>query len=62
MHLQGNVIQVHIREFIDKMFFSIIIPVYNAEDFISLALNSILSQDFSDYEIVCVNDASVEHH
>lgn len=60
MHSQVNVIHTHIKEFIGKMFFSIIIPVYNAEGFISLALNSILSQDFSDYEIVCVNDASVD--
>lgn len=37
---------------------SIIIPVYNAERFVSLTLDSILSQSFTDYEIILINDGS----
>ena len=40
------------------MFLSIIIPVYNAEKYIGACLDSLLAQDISDYEILCVNDGS----
>lgn len=40
------------------MFLSVIIPVYNAEKFIGPTLDSLLNQDISDYEILCVNDGS----
>ena len=39
---------------------SIIIPVYNAELFLRNTINSVLSQDFSDYEIIIVNDGSTD--
>lgn len=37
---------------------SIIIPIYNAENYISNCLKSIFAQSFSDYEVVLVNDGS----
>lgn len=40
------------------MFLSIIIPVYNAQTYIGPCLRSLLDQDISDYEILCVNDGS----
>ncbi len=41
------------------MLFSIIIPIYNNEIvLIERAVNSILSQTYSDFEIVIVNDCS----
>lgn len=40
------------------MFLSIIIPVYNAENYLGHCLDSLLNQDISDYEIICVNDGS----
>lgn len=39
---------------------SIIIPVYNGEKFIEDCINSILKQTYSNYEIVLVNDGSVD--
>jgi glycosyltransferase involved in cell wall biosynthesis len=39
---------------------SIIIPAYNAEDYIPETLDSILSQTFTDYEIIVVNDGSTD--
>lgn len=39
-------------------YFSIIIPMYNRERFIGRALASCLAQDFSDFEIVVVDDGS----
>lgn len=39
---------------------SIIIPVYNAENFIAECLNSILKNDFDNIEIIAINDGSVD--
>ncbi len=40
--------------------FSIVIPVYNREREIRRALDSCLNQDFHDYEIIVVDDASTD--
>ncbi len=40
---------------------SIIIPVYNVESYISQCLESILSQSFKEFEIICVNDGSSDN-
>ena len=37
---------------------SIIIPLYNKEQFINGTIQSILQQDFDDFEIVVINDGS----
>ncbi len=37
---------------------SVIIPVYNAEKYISRCLESVITQNFDDIEIICVNDNS----
>lgn len=37
---------------------SVIIPVYNAEAFLADCIDSILSQSFTDFEIILVNDGS----
>ncbi|MBQ5325690.1 MAG: glycosyltransferase family 2 protein, partial [Oscillospiraceae bacterium] len=39
-------------------FFTIGIPVYNTEKWLGECLNSILSQNFTDFEIICVDDGS----
>ncbi len=38
--------------------FSIIIPVYNTEKYLKECLESILSQSYANFEIICVNDCS----
>lgn len=43
------------------MKFSIIIPAYNAEKTITKAIESILQQDFKDYEIIVINDKSKDN-
>ena len=40
------------------MFLSFVVPVYNAAQYLPECLNSLLAQDISDYEIICVNDGS----
>ena len=37
---------------------SIIVPVYNVEDYLDACLDSLQTQTFGDIEMVCVNDGS----
>ena len=39
---------------------SIIVPVYNVEDYLPQCLDSLLSQTMEDIEIICVNDGSTD--
>lgn len=39
-------------------FFSIIVPIYNIEEYIEECIESVLKQNFSDYEIVLIDDGS----
>ena len=39
---------------------SIVIPVYNSERYLPECLDSILAQDFSDYEVICIDDGSTD--
>ena len=40
------------------MLFSILIPVYNVESYIETCINSIIVQNFHDYEVIIVDDGS----
>lgn len=40
--------------------FSVIIPLYNKEKFIQKTIESVLSQDFKDFEIIVINDGSTD--
>ncbi|OIP84757.1 MAG: hypothetical protein AUK44_01245 [Porphyromonadaceae bacterium CG2_30_38_12] len=40
---------------------SVIIPIYNVEAYISKCLDSVLKQPFTDFELICVNDASPDN-
>lgn len=39
---------------------SVIVPVYNVEKYLPRCLESIRKQDFSDLEIICINDGSTD--
>ncbi len=41
-------------------FFSIVLPVFNRENRINRAIQSILNQEFNDWELIVVNDASTD--
>ena len=40
--------------------FSIVIPVYNVENYLAECLDSVLAQTFKDFEVICVNDGSTD--
>lgn len=39
---------------------SIIVPVYNVQHLLERSMNSILAQDFNDYEVIIINDGSTD--
>ena len=43
------------------MFFSIIIPIYNAEKTLERCLDSICTQEFQDYEVLLIDDGSKDN-
>ncbi|MGN0571505.1 MAG: glycosyltransferase family 2 protein [Candidatus Fimenecus sp.] len=44
----------------DKPFFSVVMPVYNVEKYLEQAINSVLAQTFSDFELILVDDCSTD--
>lgn len=40
---------------------SIIMPVYNKQDYIQRSLDSVLNQDFSDFELIAIDDGSTDN-
>lgn len=41
-------------------FFSIVMPVYNREDFLYESVYSVSNQSFSDFELICIDDGSTD--
>lgn len=43
------------------MKFSIIVPVYNVEKYIQNCIESVLQQEYKDYELILINDGSTDN-
>ena len=42
------------------MLFSIIVPVYNVEKYIDECIQSIINQNFKDFELILIDDGSTD--
>lgn len=51
----------NVNDMNNKTKISVIIPVFNGENFIAETLDSILKQTLIDFEILCVNDSSTDN-
>lgn len=40
---------------------SVVIPIYNQENYLHECLNSVVAQDYNDYEVILVNDGSTDN-
>ncbi|MCM3650430.1 glycosyltransferase [Metabacillus litoralis] len=40
---------------------SIIVPIYNVENYLSRCLDSLLTQDYEDFEVIAINDGSTDN-
>lgn len=47
-------------ESLNSPLFSIIVPVYNVKEFVSITIESILSQTFTDFELIAIDDGSTD--
>ena len=44
-----------------KIMISIIVPVYNVENYLGKCLDSLINQTYKDIEIICINDGSTDN-
>ena len=47
-------------ECVKKPFFSVVLPIYNVEKYLERCIQSIIEQDFNDYEIILVDDGATD--
>lgn len=45
----------------NKVSVSIIVPVYNSQNYVERCIKSLICQNFNSYEIICVNDGSTDN-
>ena len=49
-----------ITEKINRPYFSVILPVYNVENWLRECVESVLAQGFDDYELILVDDGAAD--
>ena len=55
---EDNIQKANLENYAFKV--SVVMPVYNAEDYIKPAIETVLSQTLCDFELICVDDGSTD--
>lgn len=49
-----------IEKIVDQPLISIIIPIYNVQEYVARCLDSILKQTYQNFEVICIDDGSTD--
>ena len=50
-----------VEEKMKQIILSVIMPVYNGEQYLNYSIQSVLNQTYKDYELILVDDGSTDH-
>lgn len=50
-----------VEEKMKQIILSVIMPVYNGEQYLDYSIQSVLNQTYKDYELILVDDGSTDH-
>ena len=59
--IKNNILIKNIKNFLKIIDISVIIPIFNAEKYLSSCLKSVIEQSLPNIEIICVNDGSSDN-